>query len=246
MYVKKVAAVCAMMMAVILCAPAALAAESGSAWDQVKAAGSDIWNTVKENAPSVWDSTKDKASELYDKAKEKAPEVKEKVKTSVNDAQEKISDYRAEQEDEFWDWFDTQTNGAGSTKTTSSQSSEERPGSENDPEPKANPDKATLDVYAEDKVYYYGPDATAHEASDADTPPAIDDENTPLVSKPEGDPDTAVLPAERNSFDSTVVLIICATVAGIAAIGFYSWIKVRRMEHERQTAELKSRQDSES
>lgn len=266
MYIKKVAAVLAVALMVVLCAPVALAAESGSTWDQIKAAGSDLWSKTKEKAPEVWDKTKEKASDLYGKAKEKAPEVKEKVKTGINNAQEKISDYRAKQEDEFWGWFDNQTNGAGGTEsltptpnddyyankenTTISRSEDDKqnpnvPSDDKLPNPNDQPNyepgpnaadggdaKDMLEQYTNDKIYYYDPDTTPHEAGDADTPPAAD---------PEGDPDVTVVPAESHVFDPTVVLIVCATAIVIAAIIVYGRVKIHRMKHEIVMAEIKNR-----
>lgn len=149
MYIRKLATV--LMVCVLLCgcAPSALAAEDGSTWDQVKAAGSKLWDKTKEKAPEVWDKTKDKASELYGKAKEKAPEIKEKVKTGVNNAQEKISDFNQDQKDQFFEWFDSQTGGTANTAPSTDDhhnpngNPEYEPGPDQEPEYEPGPDDGT-------------------------------------------------------------------------------------------------------
>lgn len=199
MYVKKLVVMLVVVALLMTATPAAMATESDSAWDQVKAAGSDIWGTVKEKAPGVWEKTKDKASDLYDKAKEKAPEVREKVQSSVSKAQEKISDYNARQQEEFWQRFEAQTTGssakaavnsdsAGKSENNAAQivsdtdSAPALPGETESPDaPRADEGDElqddtgempaeVLEKYAEGEIYYYRPNDTAHEASNPEEP----------------------------------------------------------------------------
>lgn len=172
MYIRKLAMILATLVMLVMASPAAMAAESGSTWDQVKAAGSDLWGTVKEKAPGAWETTKNKASELYDKAIEKAPEVKEKVKTGVNNAQEKISDYREGEEKEFWQWFENQT--GGMTNATPSTHDHADPNINPGYEP--NPDQKP--------EYEPGPDSTT-----GGTPTGNNaQQSAPSARRPAGDP----------------------------------------------------------
>lgn len=170
MYIRKLAVILTTLVMLVIASPAAMAAESDSTWDQVKAAGSDLWGTVKEKAPGAWETTKNKASELYGKAKEKAPEVKEKVKTGVNNAQEKISDYREGEEEEFWQWFDNQTGGTTGDAQSNQNASASTPSADSATD--SDQDNSTNDdlqeFYDNDRIYYYNPngDDSREEAPD--------------------------------------------------------------------------------
>lgn len=172
MYIRKLAMILATLVMLVIASPTAMAAESGSTWDQVKAAGSNLWGTVKEKAPGAWETTKNKASELYDKAKEKAPEVKEKVKTGVNNAQEKISDYREGEEEKFWQWFDNQTGGT----TNATPSTDDHPNPNGNPEYKPNP--------GQEPKYEPGPGSTTGGAAAGNNA----QQSAPSARQPAGDP----------------------------------------------------------
>ncbi len=164
MHVRKLATILAMLMLLILAAPVAQAAEAGSTWDQVKAAGSNLW----------------------DKAKEKAPEVKEKVQNGISNAQGKISDFQEDQEGQFWGWFENQTGGTTNDDAHNPDGNAEYELGPNDNEPyepgpgatesKDNPSttgptasqsdsvsKEVLDAYGSDGVYYHNPNGSAAE-----------------------------------------------------------------------------------
>ncbi len=70
---------------------------------------SSFWESIKQTGSSWFDKAKDGAADLTNQVKEKAPEIIENVGEKINEAQENISNYRQDQEDQFWDWFEQQT-----------------------------------------------------------------------------------------------------------------------------------------
>lgn len=107
-----------------------------STWDKFKDAGASLWGdiqeaapgwadkaqdiagTIKDKAPDVIDAAKDKAQDIAETVKDKAPEVIDKAKDGLQSAGEAVSEYRETSEQEFWQWFDDQTNGGGNISTT--------------------------------------------------------------------------------------------------------------------------------
>lgn len=73
-------------------------------------AASTVWEATKDAAGSAGSWLKDKGTEIYEAGKEKAPEVKENIQNGVQQAGDEFSEFRADQEDQFWDWFENQTN----------------------------------------------------------------------------------------------------------------------------------------
>ncbi len=69
---------------------------------------SDLYDTAKEKAPEVIDQTKAAASDAINYAKEKAPEVISQAKDGLQNAGEQFSDFRADQQDQFEQWFNGQ------------------------------------------------------------------------------------------------------------------------------------------
>jgi len=90
-------------------------------WDAAKDKGSEIVDTVKEKGPGWIESAKDKAGDLIDAGKEKLPEVIDKAKDGLQTTQDKISQFREDQENQFWQWEDQMLNGGAnsSNQTTS-------------------------------------------------------------------------------------------------------------------------------
>lgn len=80
-------------------------------WDAAKDKGSEIVDTVKEKGPGWVESAKDKAGDLIDAGKEKLPEVVDKAKDGLQTAQDKVSQFREDQENQFWQWEDQMLNG---------------------------------------------------------------------------------------------------------------------------------------
>ena len=126
----------------------AASVSAGELWDAAKNAASNAVQTVKEKGPGWAAAAKDKASEAAEVVKEKGPEVLEKAKETISDAQEQFSNWNAGQRDQFNDWFNTMTNGAGSVT------------------PRDNPEitqakvcisEDGLDAYGMDGIYYYDP-----------------------------------------------------------------------------------------
>jgi len=80
-------------------------------WDAAKEKSSEIVDTVKEKGPGWLESAKDKAGDLVEAGKEKLPEVVDKAKDGLHTAQDKVSQFREDQENQFWQWEDQMLNG---------------------------------------------------------------------------------------------------------------------------------------
>lgn len=81
-----------------------------AAGSYLKDKGSDLLNWGKEKGSQAIDWGQEKLPPLLDKAKEQAPVVIDHAQEKLNDARQGISDYRERSEDEFFDWFNQQTN----------------------------------------------------------------------------------------------------------------------------------------
>ncbi len=144
--------VCLVMMSLWLIFPAVAASAKSDFWSRAQEAGSALWSTAKEKAPEAWDKTKETAGDVYDKAKEKAPEVWDQTKEAAeslydkakekapgvyegakegwNAASGKISDFRADQEEQFWGWVDQQMNPSSNAAITEADSEVSAPASD--------------------------------------------------------------------------------------------------------------------
>lgn len=71
---------------------------------------SSVWEATKGAVGSAGSWLKDKGTDIYEAGKEKAPEVKENIQSGLEQAGEEFSEFRADQEEQFWDWFENQTN----------------------------------------------------------------------------------------------------------------------------------------
>lgn len=71
---------------------------------------SSVWEATKGAVGSAGSWLKDKGTDIYEAGKEKAPEVKENIQNGVQQASAEFSEFRADQEEQFWDWFENQTN----------------------------------------------------------------------------------------------------------------------------------------
>lgn len=77
---------------------------------------SSVWETTKDAVGSAGNFVKDKAADIYEAGKEKAPEVKGNIQNSVQQVGAEFSEFRADQEEQFWDWFENQTNSEVTSK----------------------------------------------------------------------------------------------------------------------------------
>lgn len=104
-----------------------------TSWDHLKRDATGLWQkvedselyqsaktktgaaleTAKEKAPEVASKAKERIPEIYEEAKdtvvENAPVVYDAVKEKADNARKKIGDFRAEQQGQFWNYFEQQT-----------------------------------------------------------------------------------------------------------------------------------------
>lgn len=170
-----------------------------SLWDKAKEIGGNFVDTVKEKGPGWVDATKDKAGDIYSAAKEKAPEIVDSAKDKISEAGEAFSEFRQEQEGQFWDWFDKQTNGTESVSGNSGAVT-------------STTDVATLDPFSA-PIYYYGADPSATDVAEAESKPETTVEVTTAADLPS-------LPSqsEPNSGSSIIAFAITALFGIILAL----------------------------
>lgn len=182
MYLRKKTAFLAVALVVVICCSVSLLTlpayaadgEAGSDtdagqsfWDRIQSAGSAAAEYIDEHKEGWLESAKEgagkaknKADELIDSAIEAAPGAKDALVDGISDAYNQFQDFRAEQEDLFYDRFNsqigldnTQSSDATPPQETPAESSptqepsagttaEETPATEEEPaaEPSANAD----------------------------------------------------------------------------------------------------------
>lgn len=86
---------------------------------------SSVWEATKGAVGSAGSWLKDKGTDIYEAGKEKAPEVKENIQNGLEQAGEEFSEFRADQEEQFWDWFESQTNSEVTSEPSSAPVAEE-------------------------------------------------------------------------------------------------------------------------